>query len=177
MLLCPKRGCSLHPGGASCTRSKALRTLLRQGGGLRLARPLRMGDNRKPIVAPSIASTALLRANHHVSQRVLLTRPSRCAISADVTHTRTALRSLPRRRNRLRRVGLRARGHMRPRAFQIHTIHFVAILTVHVMVSFQSQDVSAPASESGVVRKTRNGSRTQRPAEPARFPKQFHAAH
>ena len=62
--------------------------MLRQGGGLQLARPLCMGDNRKRIVTPSIASTARLRANHHVSQRVLLTWPSRYAISADVTRTR-----------------------------------------------------------------------------------------
>ena len=38
------RGCSLHPGGESFTRSKALRTLLRQGGGLQFARPFLSGD-------------------------------------------------------------------------------------------------------------------------------------
>ena len=59
-----------------------------------------MGDNRKRIVAPSIASTSCLRAIHHVSH-AFLTWPSYCAIPGDVTRTRTALRSLPRRRNRL----------------------------------------------------------------------------
>ena len=40
------------------------------------------------------------RRPHHVS-RAFLTWPSCCAIPGDITRTRTALRSLPRRRNRL----------------------------------------------------------------------------
>ena len=68
----------------------------------------------------------------------------------------------------------RTRAHTGPRVFQIHTN--AAILAVHVVVSYQSRDVSTPAPDHGVVRawavrKTRNGPRTQCPAEPAQSPK------
>ena len=77
----------------------------------------------------------------------------------------------------------RTRGlqHVMPRtcarmgtcAFQIHTTF---LLTMHVPVSYHARDISAPASDRAnvcawAVRKTRNGPRTQRPAEPARSQK------
>ena len=41
-------------------------------------------------------------------------------------------------------VGLSARAHMGPRAFQIHSV--VTILAVHATVSSKTRDVHAPAS-------------------------------
>ena len=147
-----------------------------RGGGLQFARPLRSGDNWKRNVAPSIALHIRFRAIHHVSC-AFLTWPSCCAIPTDVTRTRAGSVVGTRPANSTcgpQHIGPCARAHMGPRAFQSHTI--AVILAVHVVVSYQSRDVSTPAPDHGVVRacavrKTRDGPCTQRPAEPARFQK------
>ena len=79
------------------------RTLHLQGGGLRYAHPLHLGDNRKRIVAPSIAPCAHFRVIHRVS-RAPLTWLSCCEISGDVTRTQN-LHGLPCRPSRACRPG------------------------------------------------------------------------
>ena len=88
-----------------CTRSKAPRTLHRQGGGFRLARSsLPLDDTWGLVVAPCIATSARFRGIPHAGQHALFARNSRREVPSDVTHAPN-LRGFPCRPARAYRPG------------------------------------------------------------------------
>ena len=65
VLLGPGRGCSLHPGRASCTRGKARRPLHLQDGGRQRTRPFGLADTGGHNVAPSLSLAPMIMSPLH----------------------------------------------------------------------------------------------------------------
>ena len=188
MLLFPGEDACHILAGISCTRARPT-NLASLGRRFTTRTSLRSGDKWDHTIALSIAPCTRSRFVRHAKHHAPLIRISCREIPSDVTRTQN-LRGLPCKPaervvpgTHSRRSANRTRGvqHVIPRtsarmgtcAFRIHTTF---LLTVHMPVSYHARDVSAPASDRAnvrawAVRKTRNGPRTQCPAEPAQSPK------